>query len=280
MIEVVKSGFFSTIQDLGRYGFAHLGVPVSGAMDQLSAVLANELISNDCNAAVIEMTLVGGIFKFNGNTNIAITGAHMFPKLNGATISAYKPIKIIKGDVLSFSAAKHGCRTYLAISGGIKTKKLLNSRSFFESVTGRSSLKNGDMLPVEYSNQAFTNTYSKIKNLSFEELKIDVFAGPEFECLSQEQQELMLNSEYTVSNLNNRMGYQLNELIKNELKPIITSAVLPGTVQLTPNGTLIILMRDAQTTGGYPRVLQLSDKAINLLAQKKTGDELKFSLIE
>ena len=280
MIEVVKSGFFSTIQDLGRYGFGHLGVPVSGAMDQSSAKLANEIIGNHIDAAVIEMTLIGGVFKFSCNTHIAITGADMLPKLNNVSVSAYKPIQINKGDIVSFSALTHGYRTYLAVLGGLKTEEVLNSRSFFEPVTVKGLLKNGDTLPIDEKNLVFKDGYSKIKNQCFDSSVFQVFPGPEFNSLSHKQQELLFGSEFTISNLNNRMGYQLSELIENNINPIITSAVLPGTVQLTPGGRLIVLMRDAQTTGGYPRVLQLSDKAINLLAQKKTADKIRFSLIE
>lgn len=279
MIEVIKSGLYSTVQDLGRSGFAHLGVPVSGVMDQFSAKLANEIVGNHINAAVIEMTLIGGVFKFNCDTCIAITGADMLPKLNGLAVSTYKPIKIDKGDLVSFSASKNGCRTYIAVSGGVKTQKVLNSRSLFKSVTTEGSLKNDDMLSIDEQNLKLKEVYSKIKNQRFDQSILEVFPGPEFDSLSPKQQELMFSSQFTISNLNNRMGYQLSEVMENNLNSIITSAVLPGTVQLTPGGKLIILMRDAQTTGGYPRVLQLSDQAISLLAQKKTSDKVTFSLI-
>ncbi|MBT8302888.1 MAG: biotin-dependent carboxyltransferase family protein, partial [Bacteroidia bacterium] len=89
-------------------------------------------------------------------------------------------------------------------------------------------------------------------------------------------QDKLFNQEFTISNTHSRMGYQLNEFLENDLKSILTSHVLPGTVQLTPSGKLLVLMRDAQTTGGYPRVLQLSESAINLMAQKNTNDKISF----
>ena len=226
------------------------------------------------------MTLICGTFKFNCDSLIAITGAEMSPHLNELSIQSNKPVIIGNGDILSFSAAKHGCRTYMAVYGGLKTEKVLGSRSFFKPITMESSLKNGDMLKIDRQNPVHKERYSKLKNQRFDSSVLTVFPGPEFDSLNLEQRELILSSEFTISNLNNRMGYQFNELVENRLDPIITSAVLPGTVQLTPAGKLIALMRDAQTTGGYPRILQLSDGAINLLAQKKTSDGVSFSLID
>lgn len=136
------------------------------------------------------------------------------------------------------------------------------------------------MLSIKSFEQTPTKYFSKIKNLDFTKNELQTYPGPEFENLSSHQKKLLEATKFTISNLNNRMGYQLNELIENNVNPIITSAVLPGTVQLTPGGKLIVLMRDAQTTGGYPRVLQLSDDAINLLAQKKTSDLVSFSIIK
>ena len=109
---------------------------------------------------------------------------------------------------------------------------------------------------------------------------MEVFKGPEFEYLTLEQQAQLFNNKLTISNLNNRMAYQFKEPLKNNLNPIITSQVLPGTVQLTPSGNLIVLMRDCQTTGGYPRILQLKETSINVLSQKMTGQTLQFKLLE
>jgi len=102
--------------------------------------------------------------------------------------------------------------------------------------------------------------------------------GPEFDLLSKAQQQKLLSDEFTISNDNNRMGYRLKEPVENDLKSILTSGVLPGTVQLTPSGKLLVLMRDCQVTGGYPRVLQLTGQSINQLAQKTTSDRIKFEL--
>ena len=109
----------------------------------------------------------------------------------------------------------------------------------------------------------------------FNDSEISVYQGPEFNFLSKKQQEEVFKTVFTVG-LNNRMAYQLQETIQNECPSIITSAVLPGTVQLTPSGKLIVLMKDCQTTGGYPRILQLDQKSIIKLAQKHTRDHIQF----
>lgn len=280
MIEVINPAFYSTVQDQGRYGFAHLGVPFSGVMDKASANLANYIVGNNHDEAVVELTITGGVYRFGCETVVCISGADMQPVLNEIPVSLNKRIAVKKNDVLKFSVARNGYRAYLAVAGGIQSSKILSSRSMFFPVTHCSKLNRGDMLLIKPFEQMPTKYFSKIKNLDFTKRELKVYPGPEFDVLNSRQKQLIEATKFTVSNLNNRMGYQLNELIENSLNPIITSAVLPGTVQLTPGGNLIVLMRDAQTTGGYPRILQLSDDAINLLAQKKTGDQISFLSIK
>ena len=107
---------------------------------------------------------------------------------------------------------------------------------------------------------------------------IEVFPGPEFEILSEDQRSNLFQQEFTIDKNNNRMAIQLNEEVKNNLDSIITGPVIPGTVQLTPAGKLIVLMKDCQTTGGYPRVLHLSEKSLNIISQKLMGESVNFSL--
>ncbi len=109
---------------------------------------------------------------------------------------------------------------------------------------------------------------------------IKTFQGPEYELLSVSEKNMLEKSHFSIGSDSNRMGIQLEGQVANDLKPIITSPVLPGTVQLTPSGTLIVLMRDCQTTGGYPRVLQLSEDGINALAQKLPGEKVKFQILK
>lgn len=281
MVKVLQPGFFTTIQDIGRADFQHLGVPISGAMDLDAAKMANAILGNDTNCAIMEITMIGPKLEFNCNSLITITGANLSPSINSVKINNNSVVSVSKGDILSFGKPIHGFRAYLAVSGGFKTDVILDSRSMYQGITIAASIKNADELSIQ-SNNHKTKTYAnvKIRTDYLHEKSILVFKGPEYELLNDEQTNNLFNNEFTISKDNNRMAYQLDELIVNNLNDIITSLVLPGTVQLTPSGKLIVLMRDCQTTGGYPRILQLSNTAINILAQKKVGDKIGFKLVE
>lgn len=282
MLKVLKSGFYSTIQDEGRFGFRIYGVPVSGAMDKYSSRFANALLGNADNAAFIEMTMIGGVFQFAKPTIIAISGANMNPQLNGKSVQMNSPIVINANDILSFGRAVVGFRTYLAIKDGFKTELVLNSRSQFKSITENSTIQKGDELSYKSSPVTFEKFHASVKydDSVIADNTLEAFAGPEFSALKNSEKELLFENDFSVSRLNNRMAYQLEPLLKNNLDSILTAPVLPGTVQLTPQGNLIVLMRDCQTTGGYPRILQLTENAINILSQKTMGNTVKIRLKE
>ena len=282
MIKVLTSGFFSSIQDLGRIGFRGFGVPVSGAMDVYSAMLANRVLGNLDSDAVLEITFGKCKLQFNEPTIICISGAHFNPKLNGNTLRLNEAISVHKNEILTFDTPTYGVRTYLAVKNGFKTDVVFGSRSFYKGITRAASLKKNDMLPITKLSVEKVVTFSSVKNTPqhFETTVIEAYKGPEFEGLTAIQKEKLESLLFTISNENNRMGYRLKELIPNKLESMLTSAVLPGTVQLTPSGKLIILMRDCQVTGGYPRILQLTEGAINRLAQKTTNDTFQFQLKE
>lgn len=279
MLKVLTSGFYTTIQDTGRYGFREKGVPVSGVMDSASASLANMLLGNKNTAALLEITMSGPKLKFSCNTCIAITGAMMTPKINDTLITNNKVYDIANGDVLSFEKLKLGFRVYIAVKGGFKTKKVLKSRSQYELITKDVCLSKGDELDfLEFPFSKMSKPNTKIKSNWLQKDVLEVFKGPEFDMLTKKQKEQLFSKEFTIAKENNRMAYQLEENIPSHNHSILTSATLPGTVQLTPSGKLILLMKDAQTTGGYPRVLQLLEEAICVLAQKKTNDKVVFQL--
>lgn len=280
MVKVLNPGFYSTIQDFGRKGFQQYGVPYSGVMDGYSAALANHTLGNEENAAVIEMTMTGAKIQFYGHTYICISGADMSPRLNDVQIQLNKSIKIYSGDVLTFGKLNKGFRCYLAVFGGFETEVVMGSQSMYNGITAKFNISKNDELKVVETNSFISDKHAliKVNNVHFLNDEIEVFKGPEFELLSKFQQEFLLQTPFTISKDNNRMAYQLSESLENSLEPIITSVVLPGTVQLTPSGKLMVLMRDCQTTGGYPRVLQLKESSINVLAQKYNGHSISFKL--
>ncbi|WP_149275696.1 5-oxoprolinase subunit C family protein [Pareuzebyella sediminis] len=278
MLKLLKSGLFTTIQDGGRYGYLNKGVPVAGYMDTFSAKKVNMLLENKEDAAVLEITMTGPTLLFEEETFISLGGAQFSATLNNKPVPYYKVVKIEKGDILSYGKLEKGFRSYLGIKNGFQSPEVLGSRSFFLSITQKNHCKDGDTLAYKpYT--SFAPKISELKVDSFlDETVLKVTPGPEYGLLTDKQLQSLFVHEFSISNENNRMAYQLEEKILGHEISMLTSATLPGTVQLTPIGKLIILMKDGQTTGGYPRILQLSDKAISILAQKKFGDLISFKL--
>ncbi len=279
MLKVLKSGFYTSVQDLGRFHYRNKGVPVSGVMDEVSVFKANTLLENEITDAVLEITMTGPTLFFEEETYIVMAGAEMSATLNNQPIVNYKVYQIDVGDILSYGKLEAGFRAYLAIKGGFKSKQMYGSSSFYKPVTFGNRLMDGDMVRFDY-NEIFKPKISEIKVDSFlGETVLKVHKAPEFDILTETQLELLFSKDFIVAKENNRMAYQLNELLEGHTHNMLTSATLPGTVQLTPAGKLIILMKDGQTTGGYPRILQLSDKAIAILAQKREGATISFKLV-
>lgn len=278
MIILKSSGLYTSIQDLGRFGHRASGVPVSGAMDLISARTANILVDNKPGAAVLEITLQGPVLFFEMDTLFAITGAGFSPSVDTVPIPMNKVVMIKSGSMLRFGNAKYGVRAYLAVSGGFVASNKLGSVSMCKHITPKERLLKGAVLRC-----TSTTEMSKIKTIEndvtlFTETQLDVYPGPEFETLSIAEKEKLLSTTFIVSRDSNRMAYKLNGLEGIQVSEIITAPVQPGTVQLMPSGLCAVLMRDGQTTGGYARVLQLSDRAICVLSQKRAGSVVSFRI--
>ena len=279
MIKVLKEGLYTTIQDIGRFGYKNIGVPVSGSMDQTSAKLANLLLGNDESSAVLEMTLVGPTLEFMNDTYISITGADMNPSLNKQKVLQNKPLFVNKGDILYLSHSSNGMRSYLGIKGGFNSEKKLCSKSFYRGITKREKLIKNDKIKFAKVTSSPMKMNKSINDFKINRKnKINVFKGPEFDLLDSNSKDIIFNTDFTIG-VNNRMGYNLVEPIENSISSIISSPVMPGTVQLTPSGRLIILCRDCQTSGGYPRVLQLDKSSMDSLSQKTIGETIKLKLV-
>ena len=279
MLKVLKSGFYTTLQDSGRFDYRNKGVPVSGVMDVHVVNYANRLLENESESSVLEITMTGPTLQFEEQTFIVLAGADMSATVNNEPILNNKVYQINKGDILSYGRLLNGFRGYLAIKGGFESKSILGSQSQFYPITTTGYVKEKDEIAYgEVLN--FKAKISEIKTVSLlNELVLEVSKGPEYELLEDEHLEQLFFKEFSVAKEYSRMGYQFEERIKGHQWSMLTSATLPGTVQITPSGKLIVLMKDGQTTGGYPRILQLSDKAISILAQKKFGDTISFKLI-
>ena len=276
MIKVIQPGLFTTIQDGGRHGFRNIGIPTSGFMDQESAWAANELVDNNKDESLLEITLTGPTLIFNCNCVISITGGDFNPLINNLPVKMYQSINVSSGDILKLNNTINGARSYIAISGGLNVKSLFGSKSFFSNISDSYHLKKGDEIKVSKKSESQILKLDKLKfNLN---RFMKVFKGPEYDLLSTNSKKKLFKNEFTI-NTNNRMAYNLEETLQVDIKTIISSPVLPGSVQLTPSGKIIILHRDCQTTGGYPRILQLDTNSLNNLSQLKSNDKIKFSPI-
>ena len=276
MIKVIQPGLFTTIQDGGRHGFRNIGIPTSGFMDQESAFAANELVNNNKDESLLEITLTGPTLIFNCNCVISITGGDFKPLINDLSVKMYQPINVSYGDILKLNNTINGARSYIAVSGGLNVKSLFGSKSFFINISDSYYLKKGDEIKVSKTSENKILKWDKLRfNLN---RFMKVFKGPEYELLSINSKKKLFKNEFTI-NTNNRMAYNLEEKLQVDIKTIISSPVLPGSIQLTPSGKIIILHRDCQTTGGYPRILQLDTNSLNNLSQLKSNDKIKFSPI-
>ncbi|GAA3509573.1 biotin-dependent carboxyltransferase family protein [Aquimarina addita] len=278
-VTVISSGLCTTIQDKGRFGFSKYGVPKSGAMDQRSFLLANYLLGNKENCAVIEWAMMPPVLQFDEPTLISVTGAECIPFLNEEEQKMNTSIQVFKNDVLMLKNVQNGCFGFVGIKNGFQTEMILKSRSYYKGITNRIMLMKNDHILYE-KNLVFDSKFASVSIANFwiNSDKINCFEGPEFHLLSESQKLQLFVDRFTISNSKNRMAIQLSEPFFNNLSSMISAPVLPGTIQLTPSGKLIVLMRDCQTVGGYPRILQLTKESINVIAQKRAGEGIHFHL--
>ena len=216
--------------------------------------------------------------EFENDCTICLTGADFSATVDHQKVSLNSVLRLQKGSVLSFGKWRYGMRTYLAVKEGFQTGVVLGSRSLYEGITSARTIRKGMRLPV-VADPAVPHQPTasvKVDRAHFHSEIIACRAGPELALLSDAQRNRLVSTLFTISSHNSRMGYQLEEPVENSLPSLLTSAVLPGTVQLTPSGKLIVLMRDCQVTGGYPRVLQLTENAINRLGQRTTGHKVQL----
>lgn len=297
-MKIIKAGILDTVQDMGRYGHQHLGINPGGAMDRFAACIANMLVGNDSDEAVIELHFPASAVLFEKESIIAITGADFVPAINGEIIPLLHPVIVNKNSVLHFQKAETGTRCYLAIAGGLETTKWLNSSSTnlkaaAGGYNGRALIKNDvinfkresfflsarnekDFMVLPWkANDKYGETQESDENIL-------VIPGNEWDVLQEEAKKTFLNQLFTITAASDRMGYRLNgpTLHAVNYEELISSPVSYGTIQLLPDGQLIILMADHQTTGGYPKVAHVISVNHSQLAQKKTGDKIRFELTD
>lgn len=287
-IQVLQPGLLTTVQDQGRFGHQHIGMSPAGAMDLHSMRLANLLVDNDRDEAVLEMTMLGPRLQFARGCVFAVTGADMGARLDGEMVPWGCAVTAPAGSVLQFGAARSGCRAYLAVAGGFDVPVLYGSkstllRSSLGGFQGR-KLQTGDLLPLaaprtEVANQGLRRLppqppFSR-------SITVRVIPGPQGDRFSQRGLDTFYHSAFTVTDKSDRMGCRLSgPKIEHSGDPNIISDGIPlGAVQVPGSGEPMIMMSEHQGSGGYTKIANVITVDIPLVAQCPPGAEIRFQAV-
>jgi antagonist of KipI len=269
MIEVLHPGLFTTVQDLGREGLTHLGISPSGAADPVALRLGNWLVGNPAGAAALELTLVGGQYRFDRDTVVALT-------------TKWEAFIVHAGQIVDAGPISSGVRAYLCVSGGIAVPEVLGSRSThvlsrLGGFEGR-ALRRGDRLPLEDSNSLNTRVLpDRYRPLTERTRTLRFTPGAQAREFTADSAMLLIASEYTVRDNSDRMGVRLAGPGVRWSGPEMSSEGVPlGAIQVPPSGEPIILGVDAQTTGGYPVIGAVITADLPSLGQLRPRDRVRF----
>ena len=289
-IEILSAGLQTTIQDLGRFGFGHYGVPPSGALDTFSLRIANLLVGNPKTHACFETTLMGLRFKALADVLVALTGADLQPKIDKRPIEMWCSRILKKGEILSFAGPKSGCRAYVAFGGKLNIIPLLGSRSTnlpaaFGGLKGR-TLQKGDIFLIEAPKSQFAaegrSLEARWRPLQTGTWTLRVIWGPQDNDFGQDALHAFVNSQFTVSPQSDRTGIRLNgpfiQRKNNTAESIISEGIIPGSIQVPGDGQPIIILGET-VTGGYRKIATVISADLPLTGQIKPGDKIQFQTV-
>ena len=289
---VIRAGFLTSVQDLGRTGFRQFGVSTSGALDSFALRVANLLVGNDEGAAGLEITLGGLHLRFDDQRMVAWCGGEFDVQVGSRALPAGHVAHLKGGDELKFGRAQIGCRCWLAISGGIDVPVVLDSRSTdlrasFGGFEGR-ALRDGDQLSLAEFRRSETGATEKISSWTAphdwtspasRHPNLRFIRGVDWNRFSDVPIQRFTRHEFTVSADSDRMGVRFDgpELKREDETDLISEAVAPGTIQVPPSGKPILLLGDCQTIGGYPKIAHVITVDMAVAAQLRAGDHVRFS---
>ncbi|MCP4954920.1 biotin-dependent carboxyltransferase family protein [Photobacterium aquimaris] len=287
-LAIINPGILSLIQDLGRYGGAQQGITQGGAMDLHAFCWANYLLSNDSNAAQLELTVGLACFEALDDCQCALAGANMAATIDGQPIAPWQSFLLKKGQILQFRAAKYGLRAYLAIRGGFKIPKVLGSAATVmrEQLGG---LDHGQPLTsntvLEGNKVPLLSRYSIVPTEYIPDYSADVVLSVieayQAECFTHQQKKRFYRQHYQVTSASDRMGCRLEgEKIVGVAMELISQPIATGAIQIPPDGLPIILLNDRQTLGGYPILGCITRMDVLRLAQVKPNDKVQFKAID
>ncbi len=301
-IRVLRPGLHTTVQDLGRYGLQHLGVVPCGAMDAVAHRLANALVGNAPGAATLECTVVGPELLFEQTALVALCGAAFEARVGGELLPQNRPVLLGPGARLRVGSAVRGVRGYLAVAGGISVAAVLGSRStyvpaVYGGFAGR-ALRTGDALALAADAPAlaaarfgrlkntrtsakFCSTGWRIEAMTLPPahgIAVRAMEGRHYGQFDAASKHAFFDETWQLSKDSNRMGFRLAgpALVRRNAGELLSEPTCLGTVQAPADGTLIVLMADHQTTGGYPKIAEVAGADVALLSQLAPGGALRF----
>jgi antagonist of KipI len=289
---VVRAGFLTSVQDLGRTGYRQFGVSLGGALDAFALRVANLLVGNEESVAGLEITLGGLQLRFADQRIVAWCGGEFDVRVGSTSVPAGHAALINAGEELKFNHPKTGCRCWLAISGGIDAPTVLGSRSTdlrasFGGFEGR-AVRDGDELPLGNFRRSQTAAAGRISSWSAPEPwsqtasanpLLQVVRGPDWDRFGASTLQRFTSESFAVSPDSDRMGVRFDgpELQRSDDVDLISEAASPGTIQVPPSGRPILLLGDCQTIGGYPKIAHVITFDLPVAAQLRAGDHVRFS---
>lgn len=278
-VEVLDPGPLSTLQDLGRRGWAHLGVPRAGALDRGAAALARRLVGGGDQDAVVETTVGGVVLRTRQALTLAVTGARCEVRVGARAVPFGAPVTVPAGAVVSVGPAVTGVRSYVAVAGGLVVDPVLGSRSTDTLAwVGPPRLAAGQLLGVgtagllpEPPPAVVTRPRDPVLHLR---------AGPRADWLGAGAWDALDHATYTVAADSDRVGLRLSgPEVRRREGELPSEGIVLGAVQLPPSGQPVVFLADHPTTGGYPVVALVADQDLDLCAQLRPGDEIRLRLL-
>ena len=287
-IQIINGGFLTTVQDMGRYGYQETGMSVSGVMDTRAASLANILVGNDTNEAVIEITMMGPTMKFTEDEIIAVTGGDLGAKIDGKPVERYRAVLVKAGQTLSFMGMYGGSRAYIAFAGGLDIPLVMGSRSTnmkagIGGYQGRKLAKD-DVIAFRSPGaepKNIGNRYTSPEFMPRAEYTLRVLLGPQDDAFTESGIQTFLSGVYTLTPEFDRMGCRLEGEVIEHIKDgnIISDGIAFGAIQVPSAGKPIIMLADRQTTGGYTKIANVITADFRILGQLKAGDKVRFEKV-
>lgn len=286
MITVTKAPPYLAIQDVGRAGFLAAGVPRGGAMDSFAIQAANLMVGNDAIGAALEWALGGGSLTFSAPTSVALTGATVRATLAGRSVAPCTTVHAAAGDTLEIEQLVTGRFLYIAVAGGIDIPPVLGSRSTYLpghfGGLGGHLIKTGDKLPIAASQVAASDGFHCAAELMprYDSDTVHVTRGPQADLFTENAFQALSESTHRISTASDRTGYKIDgPSIGASPGSLPSEPACPGAIQVPGDGHPIILMADAPTVGGYPKIAVISSTDLPIIAQRRPGEALRFEFV-